>query len=218
MSRSPEQLSIAVFGATGALGQECVSQSLAAGHEVTVLARTPSKLDPAVRDRVRVVEGDGLDADAVRATLSGNRAVLFAIGVDKASPQDLCTDVTAHILAAMPELGVERFVWCGGGGTDVGEDQWTIGSRFVRFYARTFMKKNSVDKTHQFALLTEHRDVDWVGVRPLQMNPGPHRGEYRLGFDRYNGFSKISFADCADAMLRMLTSDEWLHRAPIVQY
>jgi len=211
-------LSVAVFGATGAVGRECVSQCLAAGHGVTVLARTPSKLDPEVRDRVRVVEGDGLDAQAVRATLAGNRAVLFAIGVDKASPEDLCTDVTAHILAAMPDLGVERLVWCGGGGTDVGEDRWTIGSRFVALYSRIFLRKRSVDKTHQFALLMEHRDIDWVGVRPLQMHHGPHRGEYRLGFDPYSGFSKISFADCADAMVRMLRSDEWLHRAPIVQY
>lgn len=134
---------VAVFGATGALGQQCVSQCLDAGHKVTVLARTPSKLDPAVRDHVRVVEGDGLDASAVRETLSGNRVALFAIGVDKASPQDLCTDITAHILAAMPALGVERLVWCGGGGTDVGEDQWTIGSRFVAGFS--FARAGSAD-------------------------------------------------------------------------
>ncbi|WP_373091863.1 hypothetical protein [Zhongshania sp.] len=50
------------------------------------------------------------------------------------------------------------------------------------------------------------------------MTPGPMRGDYRLGFDRFNGFSRISFADCAHAMLAMLEGDCWLHRAPIVQY
>ena len=50
------------------------------------------------------------------------------------------------------------------------------------------------------------------------MNAGAHRREYRLGFDPYNGFSKITFADCADVMVQMLMSDEWLHRAPIIRY
>ena len=35
---------LALFGATGALGRECLEQCLEAGHEVAVLARTPAKL------------------------------------------------------------------------------------------------------------------------------------------------------------------------------
>lgn len=34
----------------------------------------------------------------------------------------------------------------------------------------------------------------------------------------FSGMSKISFDDCADAMLAMLVSDEWRHKAPIVRY
>jgi hypothetical protein len=36
--------------------------------------------------------------------------------------------------------------------------------------------------------------------------------------DPFSGLSKIFFADCADAMLTMLTSDAWRHQAPVVQY
>lgn len=214
----PDATPVVVFGATGSLGQQCVSQCLEMGHDVTVLARTPSRLDPVVRDRVRVVEGDGLDESAVREALAGNRDALFAIGVDKASPEDLCTDVTALILAGMPDAGVQRLVWCGGGSTRVAEDQWTMGSRIVKSFAETFMRKRHSDKAHQYELLMQNRQIDWVGVRPLQMNNGPRRGDYRVGFDTFSGLSKISFADCADAMVGMLTDDEWLHRAPIVQY
>ena len=38
------------------------------------------------------------------------------------------------------------------------------------------------------------------------------------GDDPFNGFSAISFADCAHAMLNMLQDDTWLHKAPIIQY
>jgi uncharacterized protein YbjT (DUF2867 family) len=38
---------LVVAGATGSLGRHVVRQAIAAGHEVTVFVRTPSKLPPA---------------------------------------------------------------------------------------------------------------------------------------------------------------------------
>ena len=211
-------MKLTIFGATGALGRECLRQALEAGHPVTVSARTPAKLPADLRERVRVEEGDALAAEHVARALEGSEAVLFAIGIDKRSPEDLCTDVTRHILEAMPRLGVRRLVWCGGGSTPVPDDTLTFGSRFVERFASTFMGLRHRDKVHQLELLDRHRELEWLGVRPLQMRQGPMRGEYRLGFDAYSGLSKIHFADCAHAMLGMLDDDTWLHRAPIIQY
>jgi len=210
---------LSIFGATGALGRECLAQCLEAGHEVSVLARTPSKLPQELRGRIRIVEGDGLDAEAVARALSGGiEGVLFAVGIDKRSPEDLCTDITRHILAQMPRQGVRRLVWCGGGSTLVERDQVALGARFVELFARTFMGLRHRDKQHQLELLNRSRQVEWVGIRPLQMRRGPRRAEYRLGFDPFSGLSVIHFADCAHAMIRMLEDDTWLHQAPIVQY
>ena len=49
---------IIILGATGALGRHVLRQAVAAGHDVTVFVRTPSKLLPDVRDRVSVHAGD----------------------------------------------------------------------------------------------------------------------------------------------------------------
>lgn len=212
-------MKVTVFGATGALGSECVEQCLEKGHEVTVLARTPGKLPEGVASCVSVVRGDGLVAEDVRRALEGGcDAVLFAIGVDKSSPEDLCTDITRHIFDAMPELGVKRFIWCGGGSTLVPDDQITFGARFVEWFSSTFLGLRHRDKAHQMELLESRKDIEWYGVRPLQMNAGPRKEVYRLGFDAFSGFSKITFADCAHAMIGMLDDDTWLHKAPIVQY
>lgn len=211
-------MKLAIFGATGKVGGECVMQSLEAGHEVSVLARTPSKLPVELRVDLRIVEGDALVAEDVTRTLEGVEAVLFAIGIDKSSPEDLCADSTRHILAAMPQLGVRRLIVCGGGSTPVPEDQTSLGSSFVELFARHFMGLRHRDKIHQMELLNEHTEIEWVCLRPLQIRRGPKRGSYRIGFDRYSAFSKISFADCAHAMLAMLNDDTWLHKAPILQY
>jgi putative NADH-flavin reductase len=212
-------MNITIFGATGALGSECLRQALEGGHDVTVLVRSPDKLPTEARLRVDVVEGNALDGEAVRRALSRDTdAVLFAIGIDRHSPEDLCTDATRHILDAMTTLGIRRLVWCGGGSTLVERDQKGFGPRFVEFFASTFMGLRHRDKAHQLELLNEHRDIDWVGLRPLQMRSGPLRESYRIGFDHFSGLSKISFADCAHAMLRLLEDDRWLHEAPIIQY
>jgi putative NADH-flavin reductase len=210
---------VTLFGATGSVGGECAQQCLERGHEVVVSARTPSKLPAKLRERVTVVHGDGLDANHVdRVLREGSDGVLFAIGIDRHSPEDLCTHVTRNIIDAMPRHGVRRLVWCGGGSTIVEQDQVTIGAKFVELFARTFMGLRHRDKQHQLELLAAARDIDWLGVRPLQLRSGPRRGVYRLGFDAYSGLSKVSFADCADAMIGMLDDDTWLRKAPIIQY
>ena len=211
---------VTLFGATGALGRECLEQCLAAGHEVTVLVRTPSKLPPELLESLSgLIEGDALDGEQVdKVVVEGTDAILFAIGIDKHSPEDLCTDITRHILTAMRRTSAGRLIWCGGGSTIVEEDQTSFGAKFVEGFARTFMGLRHRDKVHQLELLNQNLDLDWIGIRPLQMLSGPKRGEYRLGFHRFSGLSKIHFADCAHAMCQMLADDTWLHKAPIVQY
>ena len=212
-------MKLTLFGATGDLGGECLRQALDAGHEVTVLVRSAAKLSAELKDKVTVVEGNGLDAvDVGRVVSSETEAVLFAIGIDRNSPVDLCTDVTRHILAAMRSEGVQRFIWCGGGSTIVEQDTITFGAKLVEWIARTFMSLRHHDKTHQYQFLRGSLDIDWLGVRPLQMRKGPRKGAYRLGFDTFNGMSSISFADCAHAMLNMLEDDTWMRKAPIIQY
>ncbi|RLB37787.1 MAG: hypothetical protein DRH30_12605 [Deltaproteobacteria bacterium] len=210
---------ITIFGATGSLGGQCLVQALDAGHEVTVLVRSASKLPADSQKRIRVVEGDGLNAvDVERAMGDDTDAILFAIGVDKHSPDDLCTDVTRHILRAMSNSHTRRLVWWGGGSTLVEEDRVTLGAKIVEKFARTFLPLRHNDKEHQYKLLKQHPEVDWIGVRPLQMREGPKRTEYRLGFDAFSGLSVISFADCAHAMVKMLEDDTWLGKAPVIQY
>ena len=213
-------MKITLFGSTGSLGRECLQQGLDAGHDITVLVRNPGKLPADLAQRVTVIVGDALvPGDVAKALPHGTEAVLFAIGVDeKTSPPDLCTDATRHILKVMRERKINRLIWCGGGSNLVDDDIITFGARFVRWYAEVFLKHRHMDKEHQLTLLNSALDIHWIGIRPLQMNPGIKTGRYRLGFNAFSGLSKITFADCAHAMLGMLDDDTWVHKAPIIQY
>jgi len=213
-------LKVTLLGATGSLGSECLRQCIDAGYRVTVLVRNPDKLPSDIRGSIEIVKGDGLVfEDVARAMPPGTDAVLFAVGVDeKTSPADLCTDVTRHVLAVMRKENIPRLVWCGGGSNFRPEDVITFGARFVRWFSQVFLNHRHTDKEHQLALLDDNSDLCWLGVRPLQMNNGPRRGEYRLGFNPFSGMSSISFADCAHSMVNMLSDDTWVGKVPIIQY
>ena len=213
-------MKVSLFGATGNLGRECLDQCLQAGHDMSVLVRSPEKLPDGLRDAITVIKGNGLIAeDVARAIPSGTDAILFAVGVDeRTSPPDLCTDVTRHILAVMRKQQRPRLIWCGGGSNIRADDVVTFGARFVRWFSETFLRHRHIDKEHQLNLLDENADLCWMGVRPLQMKSGIKKGEYRLGYNAFSGLSSISFADCAHAMVEMLEDDTWRGRVPIVQY
>ncbi|HEY5150235.1 MAG TPA: NAD(P)H-binding protein, partial [Mycobacterium sp.] len=72
-------MKLAIFGGTGTVGSALVSQGLDAGHEIRLLARTPSKVTKSHR-RLSVVAGDARDDTAVSRTIAGSDAVLSALG------------------------------------------------------------------------------------------------------------------------------------------
>ena len=78
-------MKIAVTGATGFVGSHVVEALVAAGHEVTVLARSPERLTWIRGQPVRVVYGDLDRADALRALTTGQDAIVHAAGLTRAA-------------------------------------------------------------------------------------------------------------------------------------
>lgn len=72
-----------IFGATGSLGSHVLRQSLAAGHEVTVLVRTPSRLPREAQPRVSVHRGDlsTLESGDVAQLISGHDVLINCAGL-----------------------------------------------------------------------------------------------------------------------------------------
>ena len=63
-------MKLAIFGATGTVGQALLQEALAANHSVTALVRSPEKI-AASADRVSIIVGDYFDADARAQALDG---------------------------------------------------------------------------------------------------------------------------------------------------
>lgn len=98
---------VLVVGATGRVGRRIVDRLRDEGHQVTGFARHVADLPKGVE----AVAGDVRNAEAVRAALNGQDAVVSALGTP---PDDGVDDTLSAgletLLSAMERTGVERIV------------------------------------------------------------------------------------------------------------
>jgi 2-alkyl-3-oxoalkanoate reductase len=112
-----------VAGATGAIGKRLLPNLVEAGHEVSVMTRSPEKADALKTAGVGATVADGLDEAAVRRAIERARPEVVvhemtAIGTinlrrferDFAATNRLRTEGTEILLRAALSAGAQRFV------------------------------------------------------------------------------------------------------------
>ncbi len=208
---------IALFGATGATGRRLMEQALAAGHEVTAFVRDPSRLTRR-HDRLKIVQGDVRDPEAVEAAIIGQDAVISALGQTRSHPsrKDVMIVAAEHIVAAMKKQGVRRLVTLVGAGVAFPQDRPSRAGRVMSALLKLLAGDVLADAEHH-ARIIQASDLDWVIVRVPRLSEAPAKGAYRTGYQS-PGFGAVSRDDVADFMLKQVTDDTYLREAPIVSY
>jgi putative NADH-flavin reductase len=209
-------MKVLILGATGSIGRHLVPQALALGHEVTALARDPSKFDVRL-ERLRVATGDALDPVAVDVAVSAQDAVIFSLGrSNHRTPTTMFSDATRILIHAMETHGVRRLVCITGIGA--GDSKGHGGFLYDNIIFPWFAKETYADKDRQEALIRES-SLDWIVVRPASFTNGPQRGNLRALTD-LNGVTirSISRADAAAFVLAQLRSDTYLRQTPLIGY
>jgi putative NADH-flavin reductase len=200
---------LTIVAATGGIGRHLVDQAVAAGHDVTAVARNPRNL-PA---RVRVVTADLADPDpaVLAAAVAGADAVLSGLGPRKPrSEAGITSRGTRAIVAAMQATQVRRIVVVSaapvGTGPDPGDGFFMrhFGSRL----ARAMYRDHYADLALTEEILRES-GLDWTVSRPPQLTDKPLTGSYRIAYGRnIRGGWSVPRADVAHHMLRVLDEPE----------
>ncbi len=210
-------MKIALFGATGATGRRLMEQALAAGHEVTAFVRDASRVTTR-HDRLKIVQGDVRDPEAVEAAIIGQDAVISALGQTRARPstKDVMTVAAEHIVAAMKKQGVRRLVTLVGAGVAFPQDRPSRPGQVMSALLKLLAGDVLAD-AERHARIIQASDLDWVIVRVPRLSEAPAKGAYRTGYQR-PGFGAVSRADVADFMLAALERKMFIREAPALTY
>lgn len=209
-------MKLIVFGSTGGTGRELVTQALDQGHSVTAFARNTSKMEDLQHPNLEVVIGDVLDLFSVEKAIEGNHAVFVTIGA-AAKRSNIREAGIRNIVNAMQKSGVRRLVCQSSLG--VGDSRANLSFFTKYIIVDIFLRHAFADHERQEEVIRKS-SLDWVIVRPPHLKDSPRTGNYKFGFATTDRKIKgwISRADVADFMLKQISDDSYLHKAPGVSY
>ncbi len=199
-------MKIALYGATGMIGQRILAEAVSRGHEVTAIVRNPEKI--AANPKVAARKGDITDAADVAEAVKGHDAVVSAYGPPFDQPE-LYTTVARALIEALPKAGVKRLLVVGGAGSlEVAPGVQLVDTpEFpAAWKAPALGHRDSLN-----VIRDEANDLDWSYLSPAAIiEPGERTGKFRLGKDQLvtddKGESHISAEDFAIAVLDELES------------
>ena len=205
-----------IFGSTGGTGRQLVEQALAQGHMVTAFARNPHKLG-LQHPNLRVVQGDVLDFAAVEQAMQGQEVVLSALGAPATQKDAVRSEGTRHIIRAMEQTGVRRFICLTTLG--IGDSQEALPFSYKYLIVPLFLRQAFADSERQEDCIRQSA-LEWTIARPATLTNGQRTGQYRHGFPATEkGLKiKISRADVADFMLRQMQDRTYLRKAASLSY
>lgn len=204
---------IAIFGATGRTGTPLCEQALQRGHELVVHARSPEKV-PFGGDRVMIVEGDAYTGEGVADTVRDADAVVSVLGQTDSSPDDLLSVAGDHIIEAMDDAGVSRFVTLVGAGVREEGETVSLGGKVMGALLK-LLARSVLEDAKQHVDRVQETDLAWTVVRVPRLGEDAPTGEYRAG-DIDLGFEAVDRADVATFILDCLEDEAYVRAMPKV--
>ncbi|HEX6704249.1 MAG TPA: NAD(P)-dependent oxidoreductase [Albitalea sp.] len=213
-------MKIALVGPTGFVGSKVLAEALQRGHQVTALARNPSKL--AAHAGLTVVQGDATDVEQLARAVAGHDAVVSAYNAPRGTDdfRDRYLQGFQTVVEGVKRSGVKRLVMVGGAGSLFvapgvqlcDTPQFPAEYRTEALAARDALKQ-----------ITEERGLDWTFVSPAPLlQPGPRTGRFRLGGDQVlmdgDKPGRISVDDLAVAIVDELESPRHVQRRFTLAY
>jgi uncharacterized protein YbjT (DUF2867 family) len=168
---------LVVFGSSGRTGRLVIAGALERGHEVTAFARTPEALGELAPRCAHVVRGDVVDRVVVAEAMSGQEAVVYAVGPAPGESATTTADGVLRVVRTMQTYGVRRLIALSAAGVEAEEEARS-------FFARLFRPRPEVvdpGEVRRMEVTVRQSELDWTLVRPSRLTDGPATGMHRAG-------------------------------------
>ncbi len=183
-----------LIGTTGRTGQAFLKLALDGGHDITAVARDPSRVKM-VHPLLTVVSADVLDKESLRKVFQpdGYDAAVNVVGADPLKPSTLVTQAAANLVPLLETYGVSRYL----GITGTAEMPKTALGAIATFVLKRTPVRHAI-RDHDGAIaIVKASSLDWFLVGCPWIKDGPARGSFRRSTVYPGGMRTIHPGDVA---------------------
>jgi putative NADH-flavin reductase len=212
---------ILVIGGNGGIGRQCIQLALDAGHRVTAVLRTPSKLSFS-HPNLNIVQGDITDPVSISPYFENKDAVISAVGVSGGlfsdKPTTLYSQAATIILAGMKNTPTKRAFFISASAIEISP----VIPFFIRLIAKYVIQKllkHMYADLRKMEALVKASDANWTIIRPPQLTDQPGTGVYRVAINAFlRNCLKISRADVAHFIIHHIGDEAIFHGTVEIGY
>ncbi|URN94413.1 MAG: SDR family oxidoreductase [Candidatus Pristimantibacillus lignocellulolyticus] len=198
-------MNILVLGATGRVGGQIVTYALQDRHNVTVLVRTPDKIQLA-NDNLTILQGNVLNNDDIALAMHGNDVVISALNTDGSNT---LSESIPLIIKEMINEGIKRIITIG----TAGILQSRTIPNLLRYQSSESKRKSTraAEEHHRVFNLLRQSELEWTIVCPTFLPDGKRVGKYRIEQNLLpEGGIEISVTDTAEFAYNQIISTNYI--------
>ena len=211
-------MKIAVLGASGACGQQLVTQGIHRGHALVAVVRATSELPETAG--LTVHRGSLTDEAFLVEALEDCEVVVSALGFrlggvapwHKPSEPAFLEDSAKAVVAAAGKAGVQRLMAISSGGVG---DSWDIVPGAFRFFVRCSALRHVLPRLGDMEAVYLGSGMDVCMVRPSGLTDGEATGK-AVVTGGFTGQAQIPRADVAAWMLDALEQSPFAEPKPVI--
>jgi len=194
-------MKLIVFGGTGKTGLAVIERAVQVeSNIVTVYARRPNRIPAHLIEKIKIIKGDVLDAEAVKNSLQGQDVVISCLGKGlNLAPTTLISEGTKNVLDGMIFHKIKRIFVV------------SISSRLASSKSKGpwILKNVSADHDRMLEELKKRsEDVEWCALMVPEIFQLPPTKNFQVAINRRPGPITVVAADMAEFMVTCLADDE----------
>ncbi|MDE5414248.1 NAD(P)-dependent oxidoreductase [Alkalihalobacterium chitinilyticum] len=198
-------MNLLILGATGRVGSQIVTHALHDRHHVTVLVRTPEKIQ-IKNQNLTILQGNVLNKDDILRAMHGIDIVISALNTDGTTtlPESM-----PLIIEVMEKEGIKRIITIG----TAGILQSRTTPNLLRYQSSESKRKSTraAKEHHKVYDMLKHSTLEWTIVCPTYLPDGERIGKYRIERDFLpNDGVEISVPDTAEFTFRQIKTSDYI--------
>ncbi len=197
-------MNILILGGTGRVGSQIATYALHDRHHVTLLVRTPEKVQ-IHHENLTIIQGNVLHKEDIIRAMHGMDIVISALNTDGTTT---LSESMPFIIEAMEQEGIQRIITIG----TAGILQSRVNPQLLRYQSSESKRKSTraAEEHHRVYDMLAKSKLDWTIVCPTYLPDGERAGNYRTERDFLpEDGSKISVSDTAEFAFSLIKSSDY---------